>query len=71
MFTADTPQIYLDIDRTKCESLGVPVEDVFDTLQVYMGGYFVNLFNAFGRTWQVNLLAEPQYRTNAGRDASN
>src|SRR5262249_22821633 len=56
MFRANTPQIFLDIDRTKCEALGVPVSDVFNTLQVYMGGYFVNLFNAFGRTWQVNLL---------------
>jgi multidrug efflux pump len=63
MFSANTPQIYLDIDRTKCESLGVPVQDVFNTLQVYMGGYYVNLFNAFGRTWQVNVLAEPEYRT--------
>jgi multidrug efflux pump len=63
MFRANTPQVFLDIDRTKCEALGVPVADVFNTLQVYMGGYFVNLFNAFGRTWQVNLLAESQYRT--------
>lgn len=63
MFSADSPQLYLDIDRTKCESLGVRVEDVFNTLQVYMGGYFVNLFNDFGRTWQVNLLAEPEFRT--------
>jgi len=66
MFRADTPQIFLDIDRTKCESLEVPVQDVFDTLQVYMGGDFVNLFNDFGRTWQVNVLAEPQYRTRLG-----
>ena len=65
MFSADTPQIYLDIDRAKCESLGVQVQDVFNTLQVYMGGYFVNLFNDFGRTWQVNLLAEPEFRTQA------
>ena len=63
MFRADTPQIYLDIDRTKCESLGVPMDDVFNTLQVYMGGYFVNLFNKFGRSWQVNVLAEEDYRT--------
>jgi multidrug efflux pump len=63
MFRANTPQIFLDIDRTKCEALGVPVSDVFNTLQVYMGGYFANLFNAFGRTWQVNLLADSQYRT--------
>jgi multidrug efflux pump len=65
MFRADTPQIYLDVDRVKCESLGIPVSDVFNTLQVYMGGYFVNLFNAFGRTWQVNVLAEPEFRTTA------
>jgi multidrug efflux pump len=65
MFRAETPQLYLDIDRTKCESLQVPVDDVFNTLQVYMGGYFVNLFNKFGRTWQVNLLAEPRFRTQA------
>ena len=63
MFRADTPQIYLDIDRTKCESLGVAMNDVFNALQVYMGGYFVNLFNKFGRTWQVNVLAEENYRT--------
>lgn len=63
MFRADTPQIYLNIDRTKCESLGVAMDDVFNTLQVYMGGYFVNLFNKFGRTWQVNVLAEEDYRT--------
>jgi multidrug efflux pump len=62
MFRANTPQIFLDVDRTKCESLGIPVTDVFNTLQVYMGGYFVNLFNAFGRTWQVNVLAEPEFR---------
>ncbi|MBN1395015.1 MAG: efflux RND transporter permease subunit [Pirellulales bacterium] len=63
MFRADVPQVYLDIDRTKCKSLGVEMDDVFNTLQVYMGGYFVNLFNKFGRTWQVNVLAEEDYRT--------
>src|SRR5262249_10349149 len=63
MFRAETPQLYVDIDRTKCESLQVPVQNVFNTLQVYMGGYFVNLFNKFGRTWQVNVLAEPRFRT--------
>jgi multidrug efflux pump len=65
MYRAETPQLYVDIDRTKCESLQVNVNQVFNTLQVYMGGYFVNLFNRFGRTWQVNLLAEPEYRTKA------
>ena len=63
MFRAETPQIYLDVDRTKCESLGVAMKDAFDALQVFMGGYFVNLFNEFGRTWQVNLLADSDFRT--------
>jgi len=62
LYRADTPQVYLDIDRTKCQSLDVPVQDAFNTLQVYMGGYYVNLFNKFGRTWQVNILADPAYR---------
>jgi multidrug efflux pump len=63
MFRADTPQLWANIDRTKCESLMVPVQDVFNTLQTYMGGYYVNLFNLFGRTWQVNILAQPDFRT--------
>jgi len=62
MYRANTPQVYLDIDRTKCQSLGVDVQDAFNTLQVYMGGYYVNLFNKFGRTWQVNLLADQSFR---------
>src|SRR5258708_28759008 len=63
LFRAETPQLYVDIDRTKCEAVEVDVSEVFITLQVYMGGYFVNLFNKFGRTWQVNVLAEPRFRT--------
>jgi multidrug efflux pump len=63
-FRAETPQLYVDIDRTKCESMGVKVQDVFATLQVYMGGQFVNLFNQFGRTWQVIVMADPLYRAN-------
>jgi multidrug efflux pump len=63
LYRAETPQLYIDIDRTKCQSLQVDVQEVFNTLQVYMGGYFVNLFNKFGRTWQVNILAEPRFRT--------
>ncbi len=62
-YRAETPQLFVDIDRTKCESLGVRVQDVFSTLQVYMGGQFVNLFNLFGRTWQVIIMADPEYRT--------
>jgi multidrug efflux pump len=63
LYRAETPQLYVDIDRTKCQSLQVEVQDVFNSLQVFMGGYYVNLFNKFGRTWQVNILAEPRFRT--------
>ena len=62
MFRANTPQLFVDIDRTKCRTLAVAMQDVFNTLSTYMGGYYVNLFNQFGRTWQVNILAQEQYR---------
>ena len=61
MYRADTPQLFVDIDRAKVQSLQVPIQDVFTTLQVYMGGYYVNLFNKFGRTWQVNVQADPAF----------
>lgn len=61
-FRANTPQMFVDVDRTKCKSLGVSLQDVFLTLQLYLGGYYANDFNQFGRTWQVNLQADPQYR---------
>ncbi|MFN0056724.1 MAG: efflux RND transporter permease subunit [Planctomycetales bacterium] len=64
-FRANTPQLYIDIDRTKCKSMQVPLGDVFNTLQVYLGGYYVNDFNRFGRTWQVNLQADAPYRIDA------
>ncbi|MDB5352975.1 MAG: cation/multidrug efflux pump, partial [Planctomycetota bacterium] len=57
-----TPWLYLDIDRTKCMVLGVPVSEVFNTLQVFLGSYYVNNFNEFGRTWQVNVQADPRFR---------
>jgi multidrug efflux pump len=64
-FRANTPQLYIDIDRTKCKTMGVPLGDVFNTLQVYLGGYYVNDFNRFGRTWQVNLQADAPFRLKA------
>jgi multidrug efflux pump subunit AcrB len=60
---ASTPWLYLDIDRTKCVALGVPVSEVFNTLQVYLGSYYVNNFNNFGRTWQVVVQADQTFRT--------
>ena len=64
---ANTPWLYLDIDRTKCLALGVPVSDVFNTLQVYLGSYYVNNFNEFGRTWQVNVQADQRFRDRVPR----
>jgi multidrug efflux pump subunit AcrB len=64
-FRADTPQLYVDINRSKCKMMGVALNDVFDTLQFYLGGYYVNDFNLFGRTWQVNVQAEAPYRMTA------
>jgi multidrug efflux pump len=65
LYRAHTPQLFVDIDRAKVQSLQVPIQDVFTTLQVYMGGYYVNQFNKFGRTWQVNIQADPGSRTSA------
>jgi multidrug efflux pump len=64
-YRAHVPQIFVDIDRVKVQSLQVPIQDVFTTLQVYMGGFYVNQFNKFGRTWQVNIQADPACRTSA------
>jgi multidrug efflux pump len=62
---ANTPWLYLEIDRTKCRALGVQISDIFNTLQVYLGSYFVNNFNEFGRTWQVNVQADPRFRASS------
>jgi multidrug efflux pump len=64
-FRAGTPQLYVDIDRAKVKTMGVPLTDVFDALQVYMGGFYVNDFNRFGRTWQVNVQADANFRMDA------
>jgi hydrophobe/amphiphile efflux-1 (HAE1) family protein len=66
-YSAAAPSIYLDIDRDKAQALGLNILDVFTTLQATLGGYFINNFNLFGRTWQVNLQAEAADR----RDFSN
>jgi multidrug efflux pump len=64
-FRARTPQLYVDIDRAKVKTMGVQLSDVFDALQAYLGSYYVNDFNRFGRTWQVNVQAEGAFRTDA------
>ena len=64
-FRADTPWLFLDIDRTQAKTMGVSMNEVFNTLQVYLGSYYVNDFNRFGRTWQVNVQADADYRKQA------
>jgi multidrug efflux pump len=59
---SNTPQMFVEVDRTKCKAMGVALNDVFQSLQVYLGGYYVNDFNRFGRTWQVNIQADPGRR---------
>jgi hydrophobe/amphiphile efflux-1 (HAE1) family protein len=66
-FTATTPSVYLDIDRDKAQALGLSMSDVFTSLQSTLGGFFVNNFNLYGRTWQVNIEGEAADR----RDISN
>ncbi|MCB2226183.1 MAG: multidrug efflux RND transporter permease subunit [Desulfarculaceae bacterium] len=64
-FRANVPQLFVDVDRVKVMSLGVPLSTVFDTLQAYLGSAYVNDFNKFGRTYQVNIQAEAQFRDQA------
>ena len=61
-YGASAPSLYLDIDRAKAQSLGLTINDVFTTLQATLGSYYVNNFNLFGRTWQVNLEGEAANR---------
>jgi hydrophobic/amphiphilic exporter-1 (mainly G- bacteria), HAE1 family len=61
-FSYRSPQLYLNIDRTKAESLQVPPSRVFDTLQAYLGSSFVNLFNRFNQVFQVYVQADSAYR---------
>jgi hydrophobe/amphiphile efflux-1 (HAE1) family protein len=61
-FTATKPSIYLDIDRAKAQALGLNISDVFTALQATLGGVYVNNFNLYGRTWQVNVQGEASDR---------
>jgi hydrophobe/amphiphile efflux-1 (HAE1) family protein len=62
LFEASTPQLYLDIDRTKAQMLGINIPDVFAALQVYIGSAYVNDFNLLGKTWRVMVQADNPYR---------
>ena len=70
LFNTATPQVYADIDRTKAEMLGVPINRFFDTLSTYMGSTYVNDFNILGRTYRVTAQADNPFRL-AVRDVEN
>jgi multidrug efflux pump len=61
-FRANTPWLFLNIDRDKVNAMGVSMDEVFNTLQVYLGSLYVNDFNRFGRTWQVNVQGDSRFR---------
>ena len=64
-FQVNVPQIEVDVDREKAKAAGVALQDVYDTMQMYLGSLYVNDFNRFGRTYQVNAQAEPKFRLSA------
>ena len=61
-FRPGVPQLDAQVDRTKAKALGVPLSDVFSSLQIFLGSLYVNDFNAFGRVYRVQVQAEPSYR---------
>ncbi len=61
-WATDNPQVFLDIDREKAQTLGVQIKDLFTALQATLGGYYVNDFNKFGRVWQVQIQGEESDR---------
>src|SRR5581483_4160265 len=62
LWRSNTPQLFVDVDREKAKALGVPINELFDTLAATLGSAYVNDFNRFGRTWQVLMSAEPSFR---------
>ncbi len=64
-FQVNVPQLYANVDRAKARQLGVPVTEVFDTMQIYLGSLYVNDFNRFGRTYSVRVQADAPFRARA------
>ena len=62
VFRANAPQLFVDMNRKRCMTMGVPLADAFNALQVYLGSLYVNDFNLFGRTWEVIVQADGQFR---------
>ena len=62
LWRASSPQLYVDVDRERAKALGVPIDEVFDTLAATLGSAYINDFNKYGRAWQVLMSAEGRYR---------
>ena len=62
-YNINVPQLYADLDRTKAQQLGLSIDDIFRTMQIYLGSIYVNDFNQFGRTYQVIAQADKEYRS--------
>ncbi|HKQ30457.1 MAG TPA: multidrug efflux RND transporter permease subunit [Burkholderiales bacterium] len=64
LWRANAPQLYVDVDRAKAKALGVPLSELYGSLAATLGNYYVNDFNKYGRTWQVIMSADAEYRKN-------
>jgi multidrug efflux pump len=62
-YNISVPQLFADVDRVKAQRLGIPIPDIFNAMQVYLGSQYVNDFNEFGRTYQVIAQADKQFRS--------
>ncbi len=67
-YQVSVPKIEANIDREKARASGVSLTDLFETMQVYLGSLYVNDFNRFGRTYEVNVQADQNLRVRAGTD---
>ena len=64
-FQVNVPQLEADINRVKAKTQGIPLQSLFETMQIYLGSFYVNDFNAFGRTYQVIAQADAAFRAQA------
>src|SRR5690606_23406828 len=64
-YQINVPQLDVDLDRNRAKQLGIPVDEVFDTMQIYLGSLYVNDFNRFGRVYQVRAQADAPYRSHS------
>tara|TARA_Y100000588_G_scaffold314259_1_gene341797 strand:+ start:1727 stop:4864 length:3138 start_codon:yes stop_codon:yes gene_type:complete len=62
-YNINSPQLLVNVDRTKAQQLGIPVEEIFNTMQIYLGSMYINDFNLFGKTYQVVAQADKQFRS--------